>query len=1366
MKSLRMFGLLAIMMVAFGINATAQVDVSTGGPVTTYANIKLAFDAVNAGTHTGAITVDITGVGTYTDPASPAVLNSSGAGLASYTSVLVRPTADGVLVRATTLGGRGVIELNGADNVTIDGDNPLTIGTNRNLTIQHTAAATTTLTSTVRIATGTGVGTFDSANNNTVKNLLLTGSAVGRNAAANTSTTGSENTVFGVYAGGNGGTAPTALTSVTTNTAVTGTTINNLTIDNNQIISVARGVVFNGAVTTVSTGVTISNNLIGDQGTVSGTPPYTTPASTVYTKGVWVAGTTAVAITGNSIKNILSFVGTTMAGLELNTAIGAGAITLNNNTVSAVVNNGTLSAARGFDIASTSTALFTASGNTISNIQSVGSLTTTGFRFSTTATAGTIEKNMISGVNSRGTGTFGAFGLSIEAGNNITIKNNFISDVQHNMTGGGAFSTGFGVFGLRLAAGTGHKVYNNSVNLASAYLGTPAASLLSAAFAILGTGQTGIDVRNNIFANTITGGTTSIAHVSVYLPSGGTSAMALTMNNNDYYFGTDVARQGAGQAGTTAGTNFFPTFNPALTTPATNLRSYTNTLNTSANDDFSISADPQFVSSTDLHISGSSPALNVGATIATVTDDIDGNARPIDAAYEIGADERIAVVAPGEFKFSSATYAGNEGTTATITVQRVNGSSGAVTVNYATSDGTATAGTCGTNDYVAATGTLSWLAGETTAKTFTVMLCNDGVYDPETVNLALSSPTGGATLTTPNTAVLSINDVPSVPFSGSYNVGGPGNYPSLTNAGGIFEAINAVGASGPVTLNITTDMTGETGANPINPIVGNPAILIKPSGAPRTISGIAPIAVIRINGADNIRIDGSTAASVVGGTPALRELTVQNLSTSTSSGVIHIGSATESSNGNTVRNVIAIGNDPLQTVSGISTGGATPTSAALFANNNTRIENCNIQKVQQGIFTRGVSQAVLNTGTVILENDLSATGVNRVRTFGIAVGNEDGILISQNSIGGMDTTGTGTDTFGIAAGTTGVSDSTTTTTIGVTNAVIARNKVNGVSQDATFSATGIAVAGIAGTNTIANNMVTGVISDGDGGDSAFGIFVTGVTGTTTRLYYNSVAMTGDRGLLLTPSTAMNPSFALAISGTDPIVELKNNIFFTTQTATGGGADAKSYGIGTNAVTFVNLDSNFNAFFSTGANAGGFRSGSLDRAVDSATEVDFATLALWSAAVTDDVNSVEGNPLFVSPLNNLHILASTLLLIDKGTSVSVLDDFDGHLRSGGFVGGIPDIGADEILAPTAASASVRGRVLTPTGRGLLNATVVLTNTNTGEVSYARTTNLGYFNFKELPTGNFYVINVNSKRYLFKSQSFTLSEDLTDLVLTGQ
>jgi Carboxypeptidase regulatory-like domain/Putative Ig domain len=90
----------------------------------------------------------------------------------------------------------------------------------------------------------------------------------------------------------------------------------------------------------------------------------------------------------------------------------------------------------------------------------------------------------------------------------------------------------------------------------------------------------------------------------------------------------------------------------------------------------------------------------------------------------------------------------------------------------------------------------------------------------------------------------------------------------------------------------------------------------------------------------------------------------------------------------------------------------------------------------------------------------------------------------------------------------------------------------------------------------------------------------------------------------------------------------------------------------------------------------------------------------------------------------------------------------------------------IAAPSAASASVRGRLISSYGRSLANAGVIITNTSTGETRYTRSNQIGYFNFQELAVGNIYVVEVQSKRFVFNSQSFTLNEDLTDLVLTAQ
>ncbi|MCS6916688.1 MAG: hypothetical protein NZM08_03280, partial [Chitinophagales bacterium] len=205
------YKLLPLAVLLFSAMTLQAQNVNIGS--STYPTLTAAVADINAGIHTGAIVVDV--VASTTEP-GPVVLNSSGAGAAFYTSVLIRPVNDGLTISGATATGRGLIELNGADNVTIDGDNPNTAGINRNLTIQNTAASTITYTSCIRVATSTLVTT---ANNITLRNLIIRGSATGRFISSATSTTGSENTTFGITNMGGASTtsataAPTALSSL------------------------------------------------------------------------------------------------------------------------------------------------------------------------------------------------------------------------------------------------------------------------------------------------------------------------------------------------------------------------------------------------------------------------------------------------------------------------------------------------------------------------------------------------------------------------------------------------------------------------------------------------------------------------------------------------------------------------------------------------------------------------------------------------------------------------------------------------------------------------------------------------------------------------------------------------------------------------------------------------------------------------------------------------------------------------------------------------------------------------------------------------------------------------------------------------
>jgi WD40 repeat protein len=106
----------------------------------------------------------------------------------------------------------------------------------------------------------------------------------------------------------------------------------------------------------------------------------------------------------------------------------------------------------------------------------------------------------------------------------------------------------------------------------------------------------------------------------------------------------------------------------------------------------------------------------------------------------------------GTLQFSVASYTVTEsGGQATIKVIRSGGAAGGVAVHYATSNGTAVA----PRDYTSTVGTLTFDA-RVIYRTFIVPIANTGPKGDLTVNLTLSSPTGGATLGNRARAVLTI----------------------------------------------------------------------------------------------------------------------------------------------------------------------------------------------------------------------------------------------------------------------------------------------------------------------------------------------------------------------------------------------------------------------------------------------------------------------------------------------------------------------------------------------------------------------------------------------------------------------------------
>ena len=314
--------------------------VATGGVLgpADYPTVKAAFDAINAGTHQNLITIWILG---NTAETASAVLNSSGTGSAAYGSILMLPSG------ARTISGTifaPLIDLNGADCVTIDGRN----SNGNSLTISNMFTGAGGIpTSAIRFING--------AQNNTVKNCSLLGSDTNGVGLASgivlfhTTTTGfgnSFNTVSNNDIGPAGTTLPSKAieglgTTTNTSTINTGNVIDgnlihdffpigggtagidintgnrNWTISNNRIYQTAPrtftnpsprywGIRINGTSGSSGDFHTVAGNVIGFAN-ANGTGATTINGSDSTFRGIEIlaaSDTTATVIQGNTISGI------------------------------------------------------------------------------------------------------------------------------------------------------------------------------------------------------------------------------------------------------------------------------------------------------------------------------------------------------------------------------------------------------------------------------------------------------------------------------------------------------------------------------------------------------------------------------------------------------------------------------------------------------------------------------------------------------------------------------------------------------------------------------------------------------------------------------------------------------------------------------------------------------------------------------------------------------------------------------------------------------------------------------------------------------------------------------------------------------
>jgi Carboxypeptidase regulatory-like domain/Putative Ig domain len=87
----------------------------------------------------------------------------------------------------------------------------------------------------------------------------------------------------------------------------------------------------------------------------------------------------------------------------------------------------------------------------------------------------------------------------------------------------------------------------------------------------------------------------------------------------------------------------------------------------------------------------------------------------------------------------------------------------------------------------------------------------------------------------------------------------------------------------------------------------------------------------------------------------------------------------------------------------------------------------------------------------------------------------------------------------------------------------------------------------------------------------------------------------------------------------------------------------------------------------------------------------------------------------------------------------------------------------IVTVSAAGTRVTGRVVDLAGRGIFRAKVSIFDTNTGESYFASTNPFGYFRFQDIESGDFCIMDIQSKRYNFTGISFIANENLEDLII---
>lgn len=509
------------------------------------------------------------------------------------------------------------------------------------------------------------------------------------------------------------------------------------------------------------------------------------------------------------------------------------------------------------------------------------------------------------------------------------------------------------------------------------------------------------------------------------------------------------------------------------------------------------------------------------------------------------------------------------------------------------------------------------------------------------------------------------------PLTGNYTIGqAPSNsFRTITEA---VAALNSLGVQGAVTFLLNDDVYNNTlGENfpiIINQFAGTSAIntfTIRPNtGVTARVdaynaNGSVPVpAVFKINGADNIIINGSNTAN---GTS--QNLIIDNNSqiTYTNRSAIWLvsPSAANAPENVTIKNTVVqqsyVNGDSFYAM-GIYAGadsaagnGLTVGQAASKLKNLT-VSNIKFINVKEGVYILdGPATTTAAQNVLIEKSSFGGTTIADRMITAIYLSDVNGFLVSNNTIQNIFRNH---NSGALAFAGIQIAGNTTNGTI----------DANAISQVEKTVANGVGIAGInlsstaANTNiTVVNNMVLDVRGPGNGGENQNGFGIGIFTGGGYRLYHNTVRLTksqfNDAGI----------SAALFIDNNVVNLDVRNNIFVNRQPLNSRRFAIYVATAGQN--TFTALNNNDYSSIDAMGSVGSFY-----------TTSNIKTFAQWKTATGKDSNSVTVNPVFISSEDS-HIAAfnrDNFGLNISGVALSITKDIDGNSRNHTA----PKLGADE------------------------------------------------------------------------------------------